>query len=169
MNEEAKKYIEDLREKFERECNGPSDLKRRQELLTNARHAILISDEDFTKVEMEHAAFKTMGSFEFGFYVGARWADEHQKSPWISPDNSLPAPGEKVLICVNSNSRSTATINQRTYHFEISERLSSVELGRLKRKGWCPCDKYGFPNHGYDTFEVVYWMPLPELPKGGEK
>lgn len=103
------------------------------------------------------------------FEAGALWADDHPKSPWISPDNSLPTPGEKVLICVNSNSRSTATINPRPYHFEISERLSSAELGRLKRKGWCPCDKYGFPNHGYDTFEVLCWMPIPELPKGGEK
>lgn len=168
MSEETRKYIEHLREEFKRECNGPSDLKRRQELLTNARHAILISDEDFTKVEMGYVAFEANSSFGYGFYVGARWADEHQKSPWISPDNSLPAPGEKVLICVNSNSRSTATINPRPYHFEISERLLSAELGRLKRKGRCPCDKYGFPNHGYDTFEVLYWMPLPEMPKGGK-
>lgn len=97
------------------------------------------------------------------------YLEAHENNPWKSCKEELPKEGQKVLICVNSNSRSTATINPRTYHFEISERLSSVELGRLKRKGWCPYDKYGFPNHGYDTFEVVYWMPIPELPKGGEE
>lgn len=169
MNEEARKYIEDLREKFESECKGPGDLKRRQELLNNSRQATTICNKDFTKTETEYAAFEVGGSFDFGFYIGARWADEHPKSQWISPNNSLPMPGEKVLICVNSNSRSTATINPRPYHFEISERLSSAVLGRLKRKGCCPCDKYGFPNHGYDTFEVLYWMSIPDVPKGGER
>lgn len=88
MNEETRKYIEDLREKFERECKGPDDLKRRQELMTNARHATII--EEFTSAEKEYAAFEVNSSFEFGFYVGARWADEHPKSPWINTHKSLP-------------------------------------------------------------------------------
>lgn len=156
MNEEAKKYIEDLREKFERECNGPGDLKRRQELLTTARHAIMISDEDFTKVEMEHAAFKTMGSFEFGFYVGARWADEHQKSPWISVKERLP---DYEQDCV------------------LSYENAFIEIGgRYTKESGVPyLDENGFVmkrNGGRYTGDVVhvdYWMPIPELPKGGRQ
>lgn len=160
MNEETRKYIEDLRKKFESECNGPGDLKRRQELLTNARHATTISNEDFTKVEMEHAAFKTMGSFEFGFYVGARWADEHPKSPWISVKDTLPPTDEKVLICVRKVWPSNAVINPKNYSLELSQRIGHVP-GNAK---WY-VDKYGFPNHGYKLFEVIAWMPIPKLNK----
>ena len=145
MNEEAKKYIEDLREKFERECNGPGDLKRRQELLTNARHAITISDEDFTKTEMEHAAFKTMGSFEFGFYVGARWADEHQKSPWKDVEYALPEYNTPVLLHIKGDDRIVVGIM-----VEVDERLR-----------WCVFGCKGLI--GLD--DADRWAPIPELGK----
>ena len=148
MKEEARKYIEDLREKFERECNGPIDLKRRQELLTNARHAVTISEEDFTKVEMEYASFVTMGSFEFGFYVGARWADEHQKSSWISVKDRLPQLGHSVLVALPDGTCSTGSLHD----------YSEVNYWNI--------------DHSGDLTEVEdsdYWMPLPELPKGGER
>lgn len=79
MKEEVRKHIADLREKSERTCNGPGDLKRRQKLLTAARRATTISNEEFTKDELEYVAFVVDSSFELGFYVGARWADEHPK------------------------------------------------------------------------------------------
>ena len=97
-----------------------------------------------------------------GLYDGA------MADTWISVKDNLPAPGQKVVICVHSNAHSTATVNPEPYHFEITERIPVNEIRRLKRKGWHPCDKYGFPNHGYDVFDVIYWMPIPELPKGGE-
>lgn len=162
MNEEARKYIEDLQEKFEGECNCPSGLKCRQELLTTARHSTTISNEEFTKDELEYAAFKTNGSFEFGFYVGARWADEHQKSQWISVKDTLPPTDEKVLICVRKVWPSNAVINPKNYSIELSQRIGHV---RKDTKRYV--DKYGFPNHGYKEFEVIAWMPIPELPKGG--
>lgn len=124
MNEEARKYIENLREKFERECDCPGDLKRRQELLVNARHATTISDEDFTKVEMEHAAFKTHGSFEFGFYVGARWADEHQKSPWKDVEYDLPEYNTPVLLHIKDDDRIVVGIM-----VEVDERLRWCVFG----------------------------------------
>lgn len=58
MNEETRKYIENLRKKFKSECNGPGDLKRRQELLANTRRATTICNKEFTKTETEYAAFE---------------------------------------------------------------------------------------------------------------
>lgn len=34
------------------------------------------------------------GSFDFGFYYGARWADTHPQSPWISVDDNPPELGK---------------------------------------------------------------------------
>ena len=146
MNEEARKYIDDLREKFKGECDGPGELKRRQELLTTARHATTIYCEDFTKVEMENAAFAVNGSFEFGFYVGARWADEHPKSPWISVKDRLPQLGHSVLVALPDGTCSTGSLHD----------YSEVNYWNI--------------DHSGDLTEVEdsdYWMPLPELPKGG--
>lgn len=172
MNEEARKYIEDLRENFEGECNGPSDLNRRKELLTNARHAITISNENFTKVEMEHASFVTMGSFELGFYVGARWADEHPQSSWISPSVKLPDPHEKVLVCVHKERRSSTTLS-RPFEYELNFRLTEAEQSRILRRTRFSksdlYDKYGFLKHGADVYNVLYWMHIPEKPKGGKE
>lgn len=150
MREEVRKYIEDFREKFKRECNSPIDLKRRQELLTNARHATTISNEDFTKVEMEHASFVTMGSFEFGFYVGARWADEHQKSPWKDIENdALPEYNTPVLLHIKDDDRIVVGIM-----VEVDERLC-----------WCVFGCKGLI--GLD--DADRWASIPELPKGGER
>lgn len=163
MKEEARKYIEDLRENFEGECNGPSDLNRRKELLTNARHAITISNENFTKVEMEHASFVTMGSFELGFYVGARWADEHPKSPWINTHKSLPkaidilgiSDVSKIKWCLCHTKVAYQTYFVGYYAVSIDD----------EHKVWCNI-------RGEEVcgpYEVDYYMPLPELPKGGER
>ena len=161
MNEEARRYIENLREKFERECNGPGDLNRRQELLTNARHAITFSNENFTKVEMEHAAFKTHGSFEFGFYVGARWADEHPKSPWVNTHKSLPkaidvldySDMSKIKWCLCHTKVAYQTYFVGYYAVSIDD----------EHKVWCNI-------RGEEVcgpYEVDYYMPLPELLEGG--
>ena len=105
MSEESKRYVENLREKFSRECNDPGDLKRRQELLTTTRQAVTISKEEFTKDEMEYAAFVVNSSFEFGFYAGARWADEHPKSPWKYTEYSLPEYNTPVLLHIKDDDR----------------------------------------------------------------
>lgn len=148
MNEEARKYFEDLRERFERECNGPRDLKRRQELLANTRRATTICNKEFTKTETEYAAFEVGGFFDFAFYIGARWSDEHPKSQWISVKDRLPQLGHSVLVALPDGTCSTGSL------------LDYSEVN------------YWNIDHSGDLTEVEdsdYWMPLPELPKGGEK
>lgn len=146
MNEETRKYIENLRKKFESECNGPGDLKRRQELLTNTRRATTICNKEFTKTETEYAAFEVGSSFEFGLYVGARWADEHPKSPWISAKDRLPQYDQSVVLALADGVHSTG--------FLFSEEIDGK--------------RYWDVDRGDDFVEVNdndYWMPIPELSK----
>ena len=76
------------------------------------------------------------------FEEGAKWADEHPKSPWISVEERLP---EKV-----------------------NKFLSDEVLVRYLRGG----KEYTFVTHydyEYQTWNipnVTHWMPIPELKKG---
>ena len=109
---------------------------------------------------LKERAYKT--AVKHGFYVGARWADEHPKSPWVSIKDRLPPTDEKVLICVRKVWPSHAVINPKDYSVELSQRNGHVSKAAERY-----VDKYGFPNHGYKEFEVLYWMPIPDIPEEG--
>ena len=110
---------------------------------------------------MEHAAFKTHGSFEFGFYVGARWADEHPKSPWVNTHKSLPkaidvldySDMSKIKWCLCHTKVAYQTYFVGYYAVSIDD----------EHKVWCNI-------RGEEVcgpYEVDYYMPLPELQEGG--
>lgn len=90
------------------------------------------------------------------FEAGAKWADEHQKSPWISVKDRLPDYEQDCLLSYES---------------------AFIEIGgRYTKESGVPyLDENGFVtkrNGGRYTGDVVhvdYWMPIPELQKGGEK
>ncbi len=107
-----------------------------------------------------------------GFEAGAWWADEHPQSPWISPDVKLPDPHEQVLVCVHKEGRSL-TIRPRPFEFELNSRFTEAEQSRILRRTRFSnsdfYDKYGFLKHGADVYNVLYWMHIPEAPKGGAK
>ena len=79
------------------------------------------------------------GSLFSGFIIGARWADENPKNPWISVADRLP---EKV-----------------------NKFLSDEVLVRYLRGG----KEYTFVTHydyEYQTWNipnVTHWMPIPEV------
>ena len=103
-------------------------------------------------------------ALQAAFFHGAKWADAHPKSPWVSVKDTLPPTDEKVLICVRKVWPSNAVINPKDYSIELSQRI-----GRVPKDAKWNVDKYGFPNHGYKEYEVLAWMPIPKLPKGGEE
>ena len=89
--------------------------------------------------------------------------EEKQKdSPWISIKDRLPSTDVKVLICVRKVWPSNAVINPKDYSVELSQRIGHVRKAEKRY-----VDKYGFPNYGYKEFEVLYWMPIPAIPKEG--
>ena len=70
----------------------------------------------------------------------AKWADEHPKSPWRDAKKELPQLKQPVILKDWSG--------RNTYY----ESLSTGDLQYIKENPelW------------------PYWMPIPELPKGGE-
>lgn len=83
------------------------------------------------------------------FKAGARWADEHPKSPWISVKEALPqsvygAVSKVVMLSLADGTLSTGSL------FDINDK------------------KYWEVDIGDDFVEVNdndYWMSIPELNK----
>ena len=75
------------------------------------------------------------------FIAGAEWADEHPKSPWISVEDRLPEYGELVLAVIEGE-------------------VCLCE---------CATDDGVWFERGLTTDKPTYWMPIPEIPKGGEQ
>lgn len=102
------------------------------------------------------------------FEGGAKWADEHPKSPWIPIDGKHPLPeiGEKVLLYYPVKDGG----------LYLSERMSVKRANDLVYAGGY--DEYGFPVMTENAMEATlklfrvratYWMPIPEPnEKGGE-
>lgn len=102
------------------------------------------------------------------FEAGAKWADGHPNSPWVSPEVDLPELNIPVLVCVHIEYRSMTTI-PKPYIIEINNRVPDFLSKRMSRELGEPyTDKYGFSNHGAVVYRVLFWAPIPELPKGGE-
>lgn len=77
-------------------------------------------------------------------------ADVQPVNQWISVDERLPKTGELVLVCV--------AINKNLKGF--GECKPEIRIGWLDDGGkWA----LQFSNMNYS--EVLYWMPIPELPE----
>ena len=82
------------------------------------------------------------------FEEGAKWADAHPKSPWISVDEDLPC-NHKEMIKVDLDThtkRVLAIINEEVMIVAYMYKL----------------DIYWYWS---ETERVTHWMPIPELPK----
>ena len=90
-------------------------------------------------------SFKCSKTFKMGFEVGAMWADENPKSPWISVKESLPYD------------------NPNNIHFGFTNRVFTtngkdifiVYMKKDKDDKWTWCSDYN----------ITYWMPFPKLSK----
>lgn len=79
------------------------------------------------------------------FIAGAKWADDHPKSPWISVNDDLPYKHEKL------------THSNYTDRVLVLSRHGFSEVAFMSKIG----DAWE-----WNTFIVVlYWMPIPNFPK----
>ena len=88
---------------------------------------------------------------EKAFIEGAKWADEHTKSPWISVEDDLPCNHEELMA------KRLFSYEKETVH--VSTLLSDGDIvidfmvhNRGKWKWW----SHHRPTH---------WFPIPEPPK----
>ena len=118
----------------------------------------MIREEEIAKAADE--AFKTtdfyIPTFEIlGFTLGANWADENPKSPWISVDEDLPYNHEELIAADGRYEKNTIcviTINK--YGIIEGNYMVLYDDGKWE---W----KYGVP-------APCYWMLIPKLPKESE-
>ena len=84
---------------------------------------------------------------EKAFIEGAKWADEHTKSPWISVEDDLPCNHKELLDLLYT--KFVITINSKR----------TVELNYMIEgfNGW----EWAFKKY----YDILYWMRIPELPE----
>ena len=81
------------------------------------------------------------------FEEGAKWADEHPKSPWINVEDDLPCNHEELMDGEFQTKFVIVSTNGINKYFELM---------------------YNYPSKGWIwSSEAIpkYWMPIPELPK----
>ena len=87
------------------------------------------------------------------FKQGAKWADEHPKSPWISVKEDLPCNHSDLVLTYNDIPFLTKRVMVVTY----IHTLFLCEMKKDDECGWI---------WNYPTKDIItHWFPIPELPK----
>ena len=96
------------------------------------------------EISIASCAYGSWGS-SLDFTVGAKWADAHPISPWISVEDDLPCNHEEFT---HSNYTDRVLVLSRNGYSEIAF-MSIIE------------DVWEWST----LIKVLYWMPIPKLPK----
>lgn len=108
---------------------------------TMQNNPICIGGDNFYEASKMH---NRNSSFE----AGAKWADKHPKSPWISVKEDLPCNHKELLLSTG-------------YH--------TVTVFTYKKGGACCMDNMIVRNGKWEweTWKenYLYWMPIPKFPK----
>lgn len=95
---------------------------------------------------------------EKAFIEGAKWADEHPKSPWISIKDDLPCNHKELIENENYTKKVLVVLawddDPSKKHIEICNMCNKI--GSFNTNWYWKYKAY---------YHVVYWKPLPELPK----
>lgn len=87
------------------------------------------------------------------FYQGAKWADKHPKSPWISVNDDLPCNHSDLVLTYNNIPFST----KRVLVMTDIHTLFLCEMKKDDDRGWI---------WNYSTKDkITHWFPIPEFPK----
>jgi hypothetical protein len=89
-----------------------------------------------------------------GFIMGAKWADEHQKSPWISVNERLPEEMQMVFVHYEGGAYDCVI-----YENGLFRRSLQIKFG-MKDDGHTTISWFQ-----YFKSNITHWMPIPELIK----
>lgn len=134
-------------------------MTREKEILNAATEARMASAETLTTRGTHHSIddipfIDEMITYdevaENAFIKGAKWADEHPKSPWISVKEDLPC-NHKALI----------------WETEIYEGTETIRVLAADRRGniWIDYMIYEDGKWRWKNFETDFWMFRPKLPE----
>lgn len=85
------------------------------------------------------------------FIAGAKWADDHPKSPWISVEEDLPCNHEDMTAF-------TSAIDKCTYNVVVRFDYGGISLEYMYCSGYKR-------NWRWSEDNITHWMRIPELPK----
>ena len=103
------------------------------------------------QIAIASCAYGSRGS-SIDFTVGAKWADSHPKSPWISVKEELPCDEKDMVI------EFLAGIELRTKRVLVLLEDGIIGITYM----------YCFPPHGWHwniNDVITHWVPIPEPPK----
>ena len=119
----------------------------REEEIRNAIDTILPIPPSEKGRKYEQALMAT------GFEGGAKWADEHPKSPWISVDDDLPCNHSDLVLTYKG-------IRFSTKRILVMTDIHTLFLCEMKKD-----DDLGWIWNISTKDKITYWMPIPEPPK----
>ena len=102
------------------------------------------------QIAIASCAYGSRGS-SIDFTVGAKWADSHPKSPWISVEEDLP--------CNNPNNIHFGFTN-KVFAIDENKNIFIAYMTKYYNKWvWCRDDNFNL------SYIITHWMPIPEPPK----
>ena len=92
---------------------------------------------------------------DYSFIQGAKWADKHPKSPWISVNDDLPCNHEELMEPICQLDDRLIYETKQVFVRCSGNSISTAHMVNLhNRWRWYP-----------DDIDVKHWFPIPELPK----
>ena len=99
---------------------------------------------------IEENSISAISSNKDSFIEGAKWSDEHPKSPWISVEDDLPCNHDELI--------NTEYDKETVYVVVIGKDvIADTDCMEYNGKEWV-WQKNSF-------FEPTHWFPIPKLPK----
>lgn len=135
-------------------------MTRKEEIINAAeQYAAHLVDTDVTDFYGKYEQKMDFVLDEYNaFLAGAKFADEHPKSPWVNVENDLPCNHKDLLENEHYTKYVLAVLewndDSSKKHIEVCDMCNKI--------GSFNVDFYWRKN-GYYT--VTHWMKLPELPK----
>ena len=99
---------------------------------------------------IEENYISAISSNKDSFIEGAKWSDEHPKSPWISVEDDLPCNHEELI----NNEYDKETVYVVVIGKDV---IADTDCMEYNGKEWV-WQKNSF-------FEPTHWFPIPKLPK----
>lgn len=138
-------------------------LNQLNSILKNETIKIIIGDNIMTReqeilIASKQHKYPLFSNYGDAFVAGARWADNHPKSPWISVEEDLPCNHEDLMENKYYTKKVLAILE---WNEDPSKK--HIEVCDMCNK-FCSFDvEFYWREIGYYT--VTHWMRLPELPK----
>jgi hypothetical protein len=111
------------------------------------------SDEELEKAAKEwlkNNLEKAMLSNTWVFMEGANWQKQHDIDKWISVKDRLPEIGQKVIVIQSPKTTATKHSLYAEFDGDFLNPSFSIDGIHLGVGHWA---------------DIIFWMPLPELPK----